>query len=301
MPSETETVPQQIFRQHENMIPDFTENPSVSDVNIETPSEENSYHCITTKNKQVVKGKNVVKPETIAEMVRKLDDVSHVNADDQDNLDVENKEFVTKEKLSVMIGDFRVDVLSMCNLIGCLNNNVTACDNEISRLKQDIIKLVNDNKSLKQKLLRVKEDNDKRYARMVEKYDENFDNLVKRLNKLEGINPNTISSSRVRNTNRSNKDNVEQNLGLIDSQIDKRVNKFKVVPRRSLKSGRDNFGSVQRDQKETIHLPSTRQVSRKNNLNNTSKKPKNTRQYRINRLGLQDMYSDEDRLSVKRQ
>jgi hypothetical protein len=87
------------------------------------------------------------------------------------NNDNSNEEYVTKTKLSSTIGEMRVDILSMVNLLNVLNKNVQTESDEIQAIKRDIFKLVNENTHLKEKLIEQKRENDRRYNSICQTYD----------------------------------------------------------------------------------------------------------------------------------
>jgi hypothetical protein len=172
--SETETPDtqikhQKIFRQADaSFIPDFSDQQTISSVEIKTPSDNIQYHCITTHGDKE-QNNPIYQPETIENIIRKLDvrEESIVT-----NTSDENKEYITKSKFSTLIGEMRVDILSMINLLSMLNKNATSSNDEIQSIKRDICSLVSENNKLKDKIKKIRDDADTRILDMSNKIDE---------------------------------------------------------------------------------------------------------------------------------
>jgi hypothetical protein len=164
---------------------------------------------------------------------------------------------------------------------------------EVDRLKSDLCKLVEENNTLRKRLVNIKDENDKRYNKLWDRYDEKHTDLSQRLERANvNLTKPRTKLSQSRNTNEDDHRRKKQN-GLIDSQAEQRATKYKFIPTRSLKGSRDNFGFPVKETSNEVFNSSTRQVSRKNKLNKVAVKTNNTREYRMNKFGLQDMISIE--------
>lgn len=171
----------------QQFIPDFSDRQSVSSVDIKTPEDDVTYHCISTRENLNHDHKEsnalVCKPETIENIIRKLD-----SQDDRTSvLSVadEHKEYITKSKFSTLFGEMRVDILSMINLLSVLNKNATSANEEIQKLKRDLCNLVNENNNLKEKVAKTKDEVDKRLLHVCTVYNEKIEDLTMRINKLD--------------------------------------------------------------------------------------------------------------------
>jgi hypothetical protein len=293
--SENDIMNLKVFRQNDKLhIPDFSDQRSY------TSSDEQNYHAVMTKNDKVkhVSGKS----ETIDNIIKKLD------ANEVDNISHdEHNEYVTKSKLSTILGDMRVDILSLVNLLSTLNKNINESNEEMQNLKKDIIKLVSENNNMRDRMNRMKEDNERRYNSMCQTYDKKLDDLVDkiyRLEKVAGVNHTNIhEDSNIKimkkiETKQQQKDNIQPEINIVDeikinsftdSQMEKNASKFKVVPARSRKLNGDTFGVVVQEEEKPVYSNVTRQVMRKENVEttNNSKKLPDTKQMRANRLGIQ--------------
>ena len=69
-----------------------------------------------------------------------------------------NKEYLTVNNFSTLIGDMRVDILSMCNLLDMMNKNSTTTDEEIQNIKKDMCNLMNENNKLKERITKIKKE-----------------------------------------------------------------------------------------------------------------------------------------------
>lgn len=176
------TQSQKIFRQADTtFVPDFSDRNSASSVEIKSPVDDVQYHCITTRGD---KGQTnpICRPETIENIIRKLDapEESIVSSIGDDH-----KEYITKSKFSTLIGEMRVDILSMINLLSMLNKNASASNEEIQNIKRDICNLVNENTKLKEKVTKTKEDADKRLLHVCKTYNDKIDELTARIDRLD--------------------------------------------------------------------------------------------------------------------
>ena len=253
-----------IFRKNDIHIPDISEE-SVSIVEIISPSDDIEYHCIATRD--ATQCVQVCKPETIDNIIRKLD-VPNTNVV---NFPDDNKEYITKSKFSALIGDMRVDILSMINLLSMLNKNASASNEEIQNIKKDICNIIDENTKLKEKIANMKEDN----------YMCKQDIRVTRLSK----NINLVHDSEQNNSEDDNKKICINSI--TDSHMDKNISKYKVVPSRSKRSGSDNFGmTVKQVPEDPIFSSNFRQVMRREILENKVKTIPDSKTSRANRLNL---------------
>lgn len=136
---------QTIFKPTDSyIIPDFSEQRTVSSIDVRTPAEESQYHCMTTRGsnnvRQVAKNPNAL--ETI---IKKLDNTTKTgDADSHDDT-----EYITKSKFSTIIGEMRVDFLSVVNLIDVMNKSISTENEEITNIKKEIYKVESENRQLR--------------------------------------------------------------------------------------------------------------------------------------------------------
>lgn len=256
----TETDGEQFFKHNEpfESIPDFTD---------------------TSTNINIVKNKNDDKQMIVNEMI--------YNFDQNDNSENKNDD-ITKIKFSSMIGEMRVDILSLVNLIGVLNKNVTSNNDEIQNLKKEIQRVITDNVSLKEKIARLKDDQ----MCMRDTYDALFLALEKKQTTItEEITEKTKTKlPGVTKIVKKNDQDDEKNE-FNDALMEKRT-KFKVVPTRT-RVGNDMFGAHVEINEEPPLSNTTRQIMRKENIDNASKKTKDTSQIRGARMGLLDLDTEQ--------
>lgn len=387
---------QKLFRQSdETFVPDFSDRQSISSVEIKTPDDV-QYHCISTRGDKT-QNNPICRPETIENIIRKLDvpeELTVVNVSD------EHKEYITKSKFSTLIGEMRVDILSMINLLSMMSKDSSASNEEIQNIKRDICNIINENTKLKDKVTKTKDDADKRLLHVCKTYNDKIEELTARLDRIdvEHNSTNDVKLSQdirvirktrnapVLETKQESKQEQKQDLqaqnaeiepsvvnrqmsrqaarlaatqtlnpvvnqennqtsvkasnqtrnqeivnvkkqesddesesdsesekeperisknkptsnSITDSNMDKNVAKFKVVPARSKKSGPDSFGIVEKQPDEPVFSGNFRQVARRDNIENKSKVMTDTKTSRANRLGLQTHMSVADKVSVRR-
>ncbi len=281
----TDTNAEHFFKHNElfESIPDFTD--SNDNTNI---SKSNSTKLNVTKLNNSDK-------QTIDEMIYHF---HPENDNENENNDLDNTiDFSTKNKFSSLIGEMRVDILSLVNLIGVLNKNVTSNNEEIQNLKKEINRLVAENVFVKEKMIRLKDDQ----INMRDNNDSKFDTLILSLEKKQSIvdhstnNQSTNNQSSNKIVKKNDIDNQENEKNVFnDALMEKRANKFKVVPTRT-RVGNDMFGTKVETKEEPPLSNTTRQIMRKENIDNALKKTKDTSQIRGARMGLLDTsHSDSD-------
>ncbi len=159
-------------------IPNITES---SVQQIIHPQKDDSYHCIATKNIKP-RETSVNKVETISKIIKKLDtEALPISATSNDA-----SEFVTKEKLATILGDMRVDILSIISLVSTLNANVTNDNKEVYNVKTDILKIIQENTRLKERINLNKEESQKRHDNLKYSYDRQIEKLQEEVKTLSG-------------------------------------------------------------------------------------------------------------------
>lgn len=257
--TDTNTNVDNFFRQDET-IPDFTD----SNVNAKLNS---------------VRGDNT-DDQTIDQMISKCQPENEIYDNDEDNTSI-------TKKFSSLIGEMRVDILSLVNLIGVLNNNVTSNNNDIQYMKKEMNKLITDNVSLREKIVRLKDDQ----ISIRDAYDARFETLKQSIPTNQTQDIKIIKKNDTNNETKDNEKNNEKNE-FNDALMEKRANKFKVVPTRT-RVGNDMFGTAIETKEELLLNNSTRRIMRKENVDNMQKKTKDSSQIRSARLGL-NHESDQD-------
>lgn len=265
---------EQFFKQNDSFasIPDFSDS-------------NNNMKQNTVKQK-------VTDKQLVDDMIYKFDTMDDNN--DPDNV----VEYITKNKFSTLIGEMRVDILSLVNLIGVLNKNVTLNNEEIQNLKKEVQKLVTENVSLKEKFVRLRDDQ----VNMRDVYDSKIDaislvskkqinmtnqdiRVVKKNDESQQNYEVNVNNKNETNTKETNAKETDDKNEFNDSLMEKRINKFKVVPGRT-RTGTDMFGAQVETKEELPLSNTTRQIMRKENVDNALKKTKDTSQIRGARLGL---------------
>jgi hypothetical protein len=138
-------------------------------------------------------------------------------------------------------------------------------------IKKDLYKVVQENEHLKKKINEMKSSNEKHYDTLANCYEQRFKRIFKRLNiKYNEYIP-------IRSKISTNDINM-----YTDSQQEKKINKVKIVPKRTLKKGRDRFGD--NDTEEFIMSESSVQPTRRDIFEDTSKNSSDGREYRMKRL-----------------
>jgi len=314
-------------------IPDFSsETKSTSSTSSVT--DESQFHCITTKDKP--KSNPTQRTETIDNIIKRLDGRAIESGDDM-------TEYVTKAKFSTLIGDMRVNILSLINLLSTLNKNVTAESDEMHHHKKDMIKLVHENTQLRERLNKLKEEGDRRYNSVCQTYDKKIDTLMQRLDRHDRLSEtehndanNAQVGQNIRVVKRMQQSGVQQNTdpitirkevtrevareiirdntktiapistddassseiksesnSIMDSNMEAKASKFKVVPTRTRISTGDTFGKVVKE--EEPHVATTgasRQSARTEIIDSKINKTIDTKQSRVNRLGLQKVVAE---------
>ena len=230
----------------------------------------NRYHCIKTKGDIDLTPYNV-QSEKIGDIIKRLDVQT-----EYDNNNENDSEILTRKQFASSMTDMRNDVLSMINLLGCLNSSYTSSDGEMRHIKKDLYKVVQENAHLKKKINEIKTSHDKHYESLANCYEDRFKRIFKRLNiKDSDSNFKHLINSSVRG-------NTNINNGYIDSQQEKKTNKFKVVPKRTLKKGIDRFGD--NNTEEFTMSESSTQPVRRDRFEDTSKNSSDKNEYRLKRL-----------------
>jgi len=155
-----------IFRSN-NIIPNVSDDSSDEMAN--GSNVKPTYHCVTTKDSKPREGMSS-KVETINTIIKRLDQQVEPK---QDNMEG----YVTKESMTDMLTEMRMDFLNIINLVSALNANVTSDNKEIHKVKEDIYKLVQENELLKAKISKNKEESQKRCDRIANMYEEEINNL----------------------------------------------------------------------------------------------------------------------------
>lgn len=125
---------------------------------------DSDYH--STKN---VKAVTNFHPDPINTIVNKLD----VQSD--------NSDLVTKEYFTALIGELRVDILTLAKAVGALNSNVTVNNDEQQKIKQDVCKLVDKTSHLEDRFSKFKEEESRRYDTLCKSYDAKLEEFQKQL------------------------------------------------------------------------------------------------------------------------
>ena len=280
----TDSNTDQIFKHNEpfESIPDFTD--SNDNKNVSFPKNEGKQKLINRKQSE----KNIVD-----EMIHNFDQQNNYQDNDNNDNDTNNMvEYITKNKFSSLIGEMRVDILSLVNLIGVLNKNMTLNNEEIQNLKKEVNKLVTENIFLKEKVVRLKDDQ----INMRDAYDETlFSSCEKKVIKKDDRGSKQIEEIENNENNENNEKNEKNEFN--DALMEKRANRFKVVPVRT-RTGNDMFGTHVETKEELPLSNTTRQIMRKETVDNTLKKAKNSSQIRGARMGL---LSDSDQMLTSSQ
>lgn len=290
---DVETMHHQIFsrdRQNYMDIPDFSEHFT----SVQNNDDRDDYHCVLNKQNRNVQ---VCRPETIDNIIKKLDMTMNENTDN-------DTEYITHDKVSSLIGDMRVDILSLVKLVVSLNKSVTSENEESQNIKRDVCKLVNENIRLREKITKQKEETDRRYDHMCQTYDRKLNLLFSKLklnddqncdnNNCDNKNNDEIPEHNIRVVRKSQHvtsvENTKTPSNIFnDSQMDKKTSKFKVVPVRTKKTGGDNFGrNNEPEDNEIVFTSVTRHALRRDQHDNGKKEKEiaDTRQSRVSRFGL---------------
>ncbi|VBB17868.1 hypothetical protein YASMINEVIRUS_331 [Yasminevirus sp. GU-2018] len=308
----TPALNSKIFRATD-IIPDFSEVNTVSAVDARSPSDEVAYHCISTKGTKP--SQPAYRPETIDTIIRNLD--KH-ESDASGSVTDDSSEFVTKSRFSTLIGDMRVDLLSLISLVNVLSKNSTANDSEMQNIKRDICRLVDENTQLKERLARLREEGDRRYDTMCKLYDSKIEELQRRVGSserstdvpvlVEGSRgssnirvvrkPRTQQRDDLESTDDTN-DSVDSVPKFVDSQAEKRATKFKVSQPRTRTGANDVFGTVVEKPEEPIMSGAFRQTARKDVVETKVKQVTDSKTARANRLGL-GQGTISDKTSIRR-
>jgi hypothetical protein len=303
-----DNIPHKIFKSNDNVIPDFSEPNAMSSCENGVLGDNGTRYCTATKGVHcgswapgtLVTGPLApgmpVGPETIENIIKKLDTPAqngHVADED------EKIEFVTKENFCAMIGEMRVDILSLVNLAGMLNKNVTNQSEETANIKKDINRLNIEIAMLKEKLTKQKEENERRYNNFCNTCDAKFDDLSQKLQHRLKVIETSETSDDTRQPIKVMK-KMHKNLDVVsegseetnekkqnvfnDSNMDKNANKFKIVNARTKMIGADMFGQTKAPDEENIFT--NRQIMRKDTHDDKIKKTNETKSIRASRLGL---------------
>lgn len=184
-----------------------------SDKKIESASNDplrtqSSYHCITTRDESSSfdQKNQSYGHETVDNILRRLDnkntdnnmilstEMSVQEYDESVSYDHRNNpnnthmnDYVTKKKFTSLIGEMRLDILSMVNLLSVWNKNVATTNEEIQNLRKDIVKLVNDNDNLKDRINRISEDNSKHITALSKAHNNQMEELTKKVTNYDII------------------------------------------------------------------------------------------------------------------
>jgi len=226
--TESESTAHKLFKTNNDTstnIPDYSD------------KDTQSYHCVKTKNND----SNQVgcKNETIDNIIKKLD-MKELETSDMTN----QKEYITKSKLTTLLGEVRVDILSLVNIVDMLNKNVKQENEEITKIKSDICKLVTENNLLKERLSLLKEKSGTQTSQQTQGQETEHNNRELKLTK---------------NITKQN-DIIETNI-FTDSQMGSRATRFKIVPNRTKRNTSDQFGSTIQN-KEEQQMPSRQAMRR---------------------------------------
>jgi hypothetical protein len=266
IPSEVDTGRPSVFESEfiNTDIPELTQSEGSKSQDI------NRYHCIKT-NGSIDRTPYNVQSEKIGDIIKRLDVQTEY---DNDNNNDNDNEVLTRKQFATSMTDMRNDILSMINLLGCLNSSYTASETELRHIKKDLYKVVQENAHLKKKINEMKSSNEKHYNTLANCYEQRFKRIFKRLNIKDTDSKQLFNSS--------NRGQTSNNNRYIDSQQEKKTNKFKVVPKRTLKKGRDKFGD--NDTEEFTMSESSTQPIRRDRYEDTSKNSSDGREYRMKRL-----------------
>lgn len=161
------------------------------------------------------------RPDLIKNIIQKLDNFNDVQvtkiADD-------NNEYITKENFAILLGEMRVDILTLVNLLSVLNKNITINNDELQNIKRDVYKLTDENVILKDKIIKMKDDMGKEYDTIRELCFSKINDLQKQLVMQNQQNQQNQSQSNNRNV--SNQNNTHEIIHPNTNEInDRKISK----------------------------------------------------------------------------
>lgn len=180
-----------IFRANDNIIPDFSEVNTDFSTDANIANDNTGYHCVNTRGSKGVS--QVCRPETITNIIHKLDNYGN----NIDNNSDDTKKYITMEEFSTLIGEMRVDILALVNLVGVLNKSITNNNEELKNIKSDVCKLVDENNLLKGRITKLKEEGDRRYDTMCKTYDTHIEDLQRSMGTIQKTSKFIDSSSMI--------------------------------------------------------------------------------------------------------
>lgn len=225
----------------------------------------NRYHCIKT-NGSIDRTPYNVQSEKIGDIIKKLD----VKTEYDNNND---SEILTRKQFAVSMTDMRNDILSMINLLGCLNSSYTSSETELRHIKKDLYKVIQENEYLKKKITDMKTLHEKHNESLINCYEQRFKRIFKRLN-IKDTDSKQIFIS-------SNK-GKQNNNRYIDSQQEKKIDKFNFIPKKTMKTSRERYGD--NDTNESIMYEQSAQPIRRDVYVDTSRNSSDGREYRMKKL-----------------
>lgn len=146
IPSEIDTAKPSAFESDfvYTNIPEQTQ----SDTSRSKTFDVNKYHCVKTNGKIGKKPYNIQsQSEKIGNIIKRLD----IQTEYDNNTNNDN-EVLTRKQFATTITDMRNDILSMINLVGCLNSNYTTTETELKHIKKDLYRVIQENEHLKTKI-----------------------------------------------------------------------------------------------------------------------------------------------------
>ena len=206
--------------------------------------------------------------DTINKLISKLDiteeDTTNTSSESSINCSDSNikytandddGEYITKSKFSALIGEMRVDILSMINLLSVLNKNSTILNEEIKQIKRDLYDVIDENRELKEKI------------------NENNINIT-------SIEPVKV----IKKIQTKDEKPFNQINSIVDSHMDKNISKVKVVQNSRKKNNNvDSFGTIQKSDEQPI---TNRRTAFKEIPETKVPEITDTKTSRANRLGL---------------
>jgi hypothetical protein len=229
---------------------------------------------------------------------------------DKHKLDIVDDKFVSKSKFSALIGEMRIDILSMVNLVNVLNSNVSEVSKDNKKCANDIDTLFTKLSNATQMIAKHREDLENKYDNMTLSYDEKIYDLNEKVEQLQKIiNENVLTNDNSYNETKSKKHSkVMLDNGTYTNQKkqekheknDKHKKKDVVYKSKNdeIFDMKNNDKKIHKtkskskdesDTKSIIYNSATRQMHRKELYDINLKKGKETKSIRANRLGLQSI------------
>lgn len=329
-PNHTENLAKEIFQQHEVPIPNLSVAAPTSEEHENQTRRPNTPNFDLGENARAPRSH--VQVETVSNIIARLakqNDEENESAPKED-ID-ESTNYVTIAKLEKIVGDTRVDFMKIIDLNKAMNENIKVLEKQIKSLQENMNSLIQDNIALTERLDNHKDDMRSRYQSLSQNIGSKLEDMTERVTRVEvakgiELTNNVIDSRLARNTrvmkrcrkcadvtaplkNSKSKSksgtnesaisdandeelDVKPNV-ILDSQMKARTANVRVVPKKSLKTKDFVNGFVPEEDPNNVDPRISRQALRKANFESSSKKIKNTRNYRLQRFGLHDMYAGD--------